>query len=270
MKNIYLWVDNVVLYLPATEAATEEALNVLEHELVKWKQYQQQHDSVWALVRRSQHPQYRDFINFWIITLDIIFEWMMKRSRGQLTYRGPAVIHEGVGYRDTWDPTVEDKEVRYRDMWGPTAQDKWLWYRDTWGPTAQDKRVRYRDMWGPTSQDKWLCYRDIRAPTVEVKCVRYRDARDPVAEDEGVRYRVSPLSSMHGILLTILLLNSNSIGLIHLQVGEFERLFSELLQLEQRAKDPARLRNTRGGALLKEEKQRKKVQVVSIRMYMIS
>lgn len=48
------------------------------------------------------------------------------------------------------------------------------------------------------------------------------------------------------------------------QVTEFENKFEELLKLENLAKDPARLFQTRGGTLLQEEKQRKRIKVVSL------
>lgn len=41
-------------------------------------------------------------------------------------------------------------------------------------------------------------------------------------------------------------------------------LYNHMLELEERAKDPSRLFNTRGGALLLEEKAKKKVRTVSI------
>ncbi|XP_076060235.1 protein regulator of cytokinesis 1-like isoform X2 [Oratosquilla oratoria] len=44
-----------------------------------------------------------------------------------------------------------------------------------------------------------------------------------------------------------------------LSVDKFMRLFKELLDLEERVKDPGRLFNTRGGVLLQEEKERKRI-----------
>lgn len=46
-------------------------------------------------------------------------------------------------------------------------------------------------------------------------------------------------------------------------VSNFLSLFDQMLELEERAKDPSRLFNTRGGALLQEEKAKKKLKNVS-------
>ena len=46
-------------------------------------------------------------------------------------------------------------------------------------------------------------------------------------------------------------------------LDHFHKLYRHMLELEDRAKDPSRLFNTRGGALLLEEKAKKKVSYVS-------
>lgn len=45
--------------------------------------------------------------------------------------------------------------------------------------------------------------------------------------------------------------------------ARFLHLYKNMEQLEERAKDPSRLFNTRGGALLQEEKAKRKVKNVS-------
>lgn len=46
------------------------------------------------------------------------------------------------------------------------------------------------------------------------------------------------------------------------QVDHFLSVFDKMRQLEDKSKDPSRLFNTRGGALLQEEKERKAVKAV--------
>lgn len=47
-------------------------------------------------------------------------------------------------------------------------------------------------------------------------------------------------------------------------LDQFLSLFGEMFLLDERAKDPSRLFNTRGGVLLQEEKAKKKVKIVSV------
>lgn len=54
---------------------------------------------------------------------------------------------------------------------------------------------------------------------------------------------------------------------IYILATQFMDLYNHMLELEERAKDPSRLFNTRGGALLLEEKAKKKVRTVSIYEY---
>lgn len=48
-------------------------------------------------------------------------------------------------------------------------------------------------------------------------------------------------------------------------LDHFLSLFGQMMELEERAKDPSRLFNTRGGVLLQEEKAKKKVKIVSVK-----
>ena len=48
------------------------------------------------------------------------------------------------------------------------------------------------------------------------------------------------------------------------KMSQFLGLFDDMLQMEERSKDPTRLFNSRGGSLLQEEKERKRIQVVGL------